>query len=42
MKSVSKPLTKRPAWKALATHYKEIRDCICATCSRTIRSAASA
>src|SRR5215475_11324972 len=24
MKSVTKSLTRRPAWKALATHYKEI------------------
>src|SRR5215470_16478266 len=24
MKSAIKPLTKRPAWKALATHYKEM------------------
>jgi glucose-6-phosphate isomerase len=26
MKSVTKKLTSRPAWKALATHYKEIGD----------------
>src|SRR5499433_1303312 len=26
MKSAIKPLTKRPAWKALATHYKEVND----------------
>src|SRR6516162_1870575 len=26
MKSVTKPLTRRPAWKALATHYKEMGD----------------
>src|SRR5215475_1907399 len=26
MKSGTKPPTKRPAWKALATHYKEIND----------------
>src|SRR5262245_17390139 len=26
MKSAIKPLTKRPAWKSLATHYKEIKD----------------
>src|SRR5262249_28118386 len=26
MKSDVKPLTKRPAWKALATHYKEMND----------------
>jgi len=26
MKSVTKPLTRRPAWKALATHYKEMAD----------------
>ena len=26
MKSVIKPLTRRPAWKALAEHYKEMRN----------------
>src|SRR5262249_23935239 len=26
MKSAIKPLTKRPAWKALETHYKEMND----------------
>src|SRR5262249_16412715 len=26
MKSASKTLTRRPAWKALATHYKEMND----------------
>src|SRR5262245_36042536 len=26
MKSAMKPLTRRPAWKALATHYKEMND----------------
>src|SRR5262249_28321069 len=26
MKSAIKPFTKRPAWKALATHYKEMND----------------
>src|SRR5205809_4368557 len=26
MKSAIKPLTRRPAWKALATHYKEMRN----------------
>src|SRR5215510_8161165 len=26
MKSDLKPLTKRPAWKSLATHYKEMND----------------
>src|SRR4029450_7856809 len=26
MTSAIKPLTKRPPWKALATHYKEMKD----------------
>jgi glucose-6-phosphate isomerase len=26
MKSATKPLTQRPAWKALAGHYKQVRD----------------
>ena len=42
MKTSIKPLTKRPAWKALAAHYKKSKACISGNFFPPIRNAASA